>query len=144
MVDPAVLKNDILNGPLATAVATDYAASNDSAVAAAFNAHTGPGAQAIPNSPMPAEDFVALTAGAFANITIAKQNTLDYIAGNGGGVVKVGDSDMQSTLDSVLDGTPQLAAVQAQYTKMGSRAEVLFGIGTEFTPTDIGNARSSP
>lgn len=140
-INLATLKTELQTDPAGLGLAPLVAAANDAGVAAVLNlVRTGApylifrgviSAYEIVNNTDPTE-WAALTA----------QEKQRYQTIVGAGQVDVSNANIRNAFASMFAaGTATRTALSAMGQRQGSRAEVLFGVGTAVTSTDVGGAR---
>lgn len=145
-MDYAALKTELTTDPKAIGYASQLNIS-DIAVAAMLNATTGNGAATV-NLPSIAHDDLAILIApvvmALSTATAALQAQwgpmLQLIGGIQSVALNAQNLGMLNALSADFPTQLPASAVTAATTRMGSRAEVLFGVGTVVSWTDIAKA----
>lgn len=141
MTDDA-LKSEILNDP----ASLGYAGKSPALQAQLLNSLTGPGSGTIARKLVSNTDpaMRAMLAGAWKNVRSSNDaslkqdyNTLITLVGQIGSVTP-GDANTQAVIaQAIADGIVSLGQVAAVSSRVGSRAEVLWGDGTIVEWIDI-------
>ncbi len=145
MIDYTALKTELESDPKMMGFAPNLADTNDAANAALLNALTGPGAQVQPLQFRTHDQFALMIAPAVMALGMAatalqtKWTPMLHLLS---GVQNVAlDATIMLMLNAlVTDGLMTASQVTAGTTKMCSRAEVLFGIGTIAQWQDVAKA----
>lgn len=134
---PAQLATELNTDPLTLGYAALIAAGRDADLAAALNlARAGAGYQ-IYRGPIGAYEVINATVPAeWAALTADEKNR--YAVLTGAGDVDTSNANVRSAFAAMFaNGTATRTALNAMAVRQGSRAEVLWGIGTAITPTEI-------
>ncbi len=135
------LKNEFQNDPLSLGYSGQIAIGNDTGLAVLINSLTGSGTASIfRNDVLPKEVVNVIQPGDFAGasqIAISKLNLL-FIATP----IDVTLSGVRANFQNIFSGTATLNSgfLGSIATRTGSRAEVLFGPGTNVTSQDVSKA----
>lgn len=144
-IDYAALKTELQTDPQTMGYAPLIADGSDNQLAALLNALTGPGAGAVDRDILPAYEIVdAVVQAEYDPLTAAQKQQLLLITG--AGQVNIRATNTRAALAAMFGpGTTTRANMLALQTRTGSRAEVLFGIGTVITADDVAIAlRATP
>ena len=145
-VDYVALKSELLNDPANLGYAVPIAAEDDPSVAAIINqirsgtAADGKSYSLFRKDILPKEIVNCIAAADFTGSTqlqIAKLNLLFVSSPIDASLANV-RANFQGIFSAASAGT--IAALAAVAVRNGSRAEVLFGIGTNITSSDIATA----
>jgi hypothetical protein len=138
----ASLKTELDADPKALGYAQQ--AGNDAVIAGMLNALTGPGAETITLPVMSHDQFAALIAPAVMALgsSTAMQTKWNPMLTLASSAQNVGTTPQNMGLLNALvaDGLMTAAQVTAGTTRIGSRAEVLYGAGTVIEWQDIARA----
>lgn len=147
MFTPQELNSELTTDPKGIGYATPLAATNDNAVAALINATTGPGAATITIPSLTHDEFATLIAPVVmaigsASAALQAQWTpmLNLISGISVFQTTAGNMGLLNTLASDFPNQLTAAMITAATTRLGSRAEVLWGVGTVINWIDIAHA----
>ena len=149
---PAALKAEIQTGPHAAALAPFVASGNDTAIAAFLNSQTGAGAASVNRAtiakPLLMEALIPVVL-ALSAANPAIQGKWDRFLSMLRSVETFRIPVINALLQMVVaDGLMSQAQVDAIKVQTGSRAELLFGIGTVVSITDVAgslrNANGTP
>jgi len=138
----ANLQSEVKNDPAHLGFATLVAAGSIGSISTILNALTGPGAGAVSHEPISATDFMALCDPAELSTltTLQLQQVAVYTSA---GQVAIGSANVQTWINQVwpVGNAPATnAAMRSYFTRTGSRAEVLWGPGTNVSNQDLINA----
>lgn len=140
---PAALKAEIQTGPHAAALASFVAAGNDVAIAAFLNSPTGPGSGTVTLTTLDRQLLLRAlvpVAIVLASKTTAVQAKWDRIINMLRDLETITPVEIDAILTlAVTDTLLTAGAVTAIKTRIGSRAEVLFG--RLVTATDVSETR---
>lgn len=145
-IDYAVLKDELENDPKSIGYQSKINLGQDLAVAGLINATTGPGAETISLPTISKGQFllgiapVGLTLPTKSAEIQAKWDRIILLASSAD-VVDIGNPTVGLLLQAAIADeliTPEQVAAFA--TRTGSRAEVLFGVGTLVRHEDIAKA----
>jgi hypothetical protein len=136
----AGLLNEINTGPLSATLIPLAKTQDDQGIADALNADNA--AYQVPSSPIPSQNFMDLiAANELASLTVSQLTQLQVIVTPG--LVGVGNANVQAWIVQTFppqNAPTTNAALTALATRAGSRAEWLWGIGTQITATDVAEA----
>jgi hypothetical protein len=146
-MDYAALKTELTTDPKGIGYATPLAATNDNAVAALINATTGPGSGTITLPSLTHDEFAMLIApvvmaigGSSAALQATWYPMLNLISGISIVQTTTQNMGMLGALSSAFPTQLPASAITAATTRIGSRAEVLWGAGTVIQWQDIATA----
>lgn len=141
------LNSELVNDPMKIGYATPLAATNDNQVAALINATTGPGAATITIPSLTHDDLATLIAPVVmamssASSALQAQWTpmLALITGINVFQTTAQNLGMLNQLSADFPTQLPASAITAATTRIGSRAEVLWGAGTIIQWRDIANS----
>jgi hypothetical protein len=147
MFTPQALNSELTTDPKGVGYATPLAATNDNAVAALLNVITGPGAATITIPSLTHDEFATLIAPVVmalgsASAALQAQWTpmLNLISGINVFQTTAQNMAMLNALSSDFPNQLPASAITAATTRIGSRAEVLWGVGTVINWIDIAHA----
>lgn len=147
-MDLTALRNELTNDPLQLGYAARLAVADDRGVAELLNDRVGPGAAPIMLDAASKTEFMLGIAPALLALpskTAAVQQKWDRVLGllpAIGETVHLSDPTVAGLLAAAAaDGVLTQAQIDALVTRLGSRAEVLFGSGVVVRPEDVGAAR---
>lgn len=136
-MDYAALHTEITTDPLAVGYASPLAAMNDNAVAALLNAVTGVGAATITLLSLSHDALATLIAPVTMNLSIASTilqtkwaPMLTLIGGISSFQTTPQNMGMLNALSADFPTQLPANAITAATTRIGSRAEILFGVNT--------------
>lgn len=149
------LAEELAADPLSLGYAPLLTVADDSAVAALLNARTGAGTDTLTLARLPRNEWLAGTVSVAVRVEIGvgtDAQPLDAVArakwravieqaraSDPGSLINLG---LLSILgDPVSDRVMAQGELDALTTRIGSRAEVLWGAGTIITPDQVGAAR---
>lgn len=143
-INYATLKTEIQNDPAGIGYAAFVTAENDAGLAGALNLVRAGASYSIFKSSIPIKDVIAnIVAADFATLTTLQIEKLQLLfAGNTSGLDAT-DLNTRSIILGIFSGmTTTVSNLTTLAKRQGSRAEVLFGMGTVITDHDIGRARN--
>lgn len=143
-VSYSALKNEIINDPNGLGYSTPYNLGNDDGVAALLNSVGAGAAYSIFKNSVPIADllknFVPAEFNALTAVQVAKLQLLFA----GSATIDPSDANTRSIFQTFLSAaTGTLTNFAALIKRQGSRAEVLFGIGTSISGSDVAAARNA-
>jgi len=137
------LKTELTTDPKSLGLA----AKDDGPAATALNALTGAGTDNVPNDPITSSQFIALLDGSeVSNLTLPDQGLINMYTTPG--EVEIGSENVQAALVGesgiFTEGNfpNSRAAIIAESTRLGSRAEFLWGNGIHITSDQVAAARA--
>jgi hypothetical protein len=141
------LNSELTADPKGLGYSTPLAATNDNAVAALLNATTGAGAATITIPSLTHDEFATLIAPVVmaigsASAALQAQWTpmLNLISGISIVQTTTQNMGMLGALSSAFPTQLPASAITAATTRIGSRAEVLWGVGTVINWIDVAKA----
>ena len=142
MIDYVALATELIKDPLKVGYAPLIASGSDTDLAALLNALTGPGAGTVPGDPISAADFVSkIAAVELISLTSLQLTQVQIVTA--AQQIKVAAPEVQKWIANTWPSNtaPSTnAALSALVSRIGSRAEVLFGNGTVISDSDISKA----
>ena len=142
----AALTSELTNDPLKIGYSAELNIS-DIAVAGMLNATTGNGAATVNLPSLSHDDFVILIAPVVMNLSAATAALqaqwtpmLNLISGVSNITLDTQNMGMLNALSADFPNQLTASAITAATTRMGSRAEILFGIGTTIAWQDVAQA----
>lgn len=142
-IDTARLRAELLTDPLGLGYGPLLAQGSDSALAALLNAAAGPGAARVTLPSLDRDTFLLGIAPAYLvlpTLPNGLQAKWDRILGviRAAGSLQTGSPALAGLLDqAVADGVLTGAQLEALTTRIGARAEVLFGAGALVGTRDV-------
>lgn len=145
MIDLPALKSEITTDPLALGYAPYVTAGNDNAVTGLLNALNGAGAATVTLLSMSHDSFALMIAPAvmaLGSATAALQAKWNPMLNLVSGISLASLTPMVMGMLNglVTDGLLTAAEITAGTTRTGSRAEVLWGVGTVIAWRDVAAA----
>jgi hypothetical protein len=144
-IDPTALRAEVLNDPKTLGYKPFVNTGNDAAILDILNSLTGPGAEIIELPFVSRDDFLKAMRPAYFVLPKATSEVRDkwdriLNAINSGPGVTIDDQTKQLLGSAVQDGVLTQAQADAAWHRIGSRAEVLFGVGAVPTTSDLSYA----
>lgn len=145
MIDPVTLAGELRGDPLVLGYAARIVVGDDAGLARLLNARTGPGAATIALTSVPKSDFLvglrpALLALAAKSAAIQGKWDRILAAIQSADAVRIDPITIGLLGQAVADGLLTQAQVDAIGSRIGSRAERLFGLGTVVLSSDVSYA----
>lgn len=144
-MDTAALHAELTTDPMSVGYASALSAGNDAHCAAMLNALTGPGAGNVTLSSMSHDEFALMIAPAVFALGQSTQTLqtkwtpmLNLISGVT--TVDLNPSILGIVGQLVTDGLMAQAQIDDGITRPGSRAEILWGVGTVVQWIDVAHA----
>ncbi len=140
MIDYLVLKNELILDRSGVGYSGWISKGNDVWCANVLNATSGNGAAKVYRTDLAVEEVVKnIASGNFIALNAVQLAKMQFLFVRG--TLDVTDPLVRANFLGIFSGMlPTISGITAVCTKMGSRAEVLFGTGTQISPTDVAGA----